>query len=225
MPTDEPDRSRDASRLRYRQPEAVKEQRLRAVKARLTVGGEAPAAPPRSPRGWLGPAVFWTALIALGTGFASYWASQHKGDTRFRILAADVLELRRGADGHYGVPGTVAAEPVDFVVDTGATLTTISEETGRRIGIRACPAIGFDTAPAGQPGCCRPGVFSTANGRVDGCVARVPSLRFGAFEVRNVEVAVMPALGGPTLLGMNVLKHFSLAQQGNRLTISAPQAE
>ena len=39
----------------------------------------------------------------------------------------------------------------------------------------------------------------------------------------SMEQKHLPSFGG--LLGMNVLKHFSLAQQGNRLTISAPRAE
>ena len=56
---------------------------------------------------------------------------------------------------------------------------------GERIGIRACPAMGFDLSRDDEPGCCRPEVFRTANGSVEACVARVPSVRFGAFELRN----------------------------------------
>ena len=43
---------------------------------------------------------------------------------------------------------------------------------------------------------------------------------FGPFEVRNASVAVMPGIGDQALLGMNVLKHFSLVQEGRRLTVS-----
>ena len=40
------------------------------------------------------------------------------------------------------------------------------------------------------------------------------------LEVRNASVAVMPGMGEQALLGMNVLKHFNLAQEGRRLTVS-----
>jgi aspartyl protease family protein len=63
-------------------------------------------------------------------------------------------------------------------------------------------------------------VFRTANGTAEGCVARVPSIRFGAFELRNPRVAVMPGMDGQALLGMDVLRHFSLVQEGGRLRIS-----
>ena len=50
--------------------------------------------------------------------------------------------------------------------------------------------------------------------------ATLPSVRFGAFELRNPRVAVMPGMDGQALLGMDVLRHFSLSQEGGRLRIS-----
>ena len=61
--------------------------------------------------------------------------------------------------------------------------------------------------------------FHTASGTTEGCVARVPSIRFGAFELRNPRVAVMPGMDGQALLGMDVLRHFSLVQEGGRLRV------
>lgn len=199
--------------------EEEKERRLQDVKARLRVDGAPP--PSGGGGGWWLPAVFWTVLIGLGSLGASYWLSHEKGDTGFRVLADGRLELERGRGGHYEVSGAVGEVPVRFLVDTGASVTAVSRELGQRIGLRECPAIGFDLSAGHEPGCCRSQSFNTANGRIEGCVGRVPSLRFGPFELRNASVAVMPGLDGKALLGMNVLKHFSLVQQGRRLTVSS----
>jgi clan AA aspartic protease (TIGR02281 family) len=129
------------------------------------------------------------------------------------VVADGSLELRMGRGGHYGERrGGRRAHPV--LVDTGASVTAIPRHLGERIGIRECAAIGFDLSAANEPGCCRKQTFRTANGTTEGCVGRVPSLRFGPFEVRNASVAVMPGMGEQALLGMNVLKHFNLVQEG-----------
>lgn len=186
-----------------------------------------PASPPPRPSrsaaragGWILPALFWTGLIVLGTAAASWWLGSPRGSKAFEVIDGDVLELRLGRGGHYEVGGAVAAVPVRFIVDTGASLTSIPQALGERIGIRACPAVGFDLSRDDEPGCCRPEVFRTANGSVEACVARVPSVRFGAFELRNPRVAVMPGMDGQALLGMDVLRHFSLSQEGGSLRIS-----
>ena len=186
-----------------------------------------PASPPPRPSrsaaragGWILPALFWTGLIVLGTAAASWWLGSPRGSKAFEVIDGDVLELRLGRGGHYEVGGAVAAVPVRVIVDTGASLTSIPQALGERIGIRACPAVGFDLSRDDEPGCCRPEVFRTANGSVEACVARVPSVRFGAFELRNPRVAVMPGMDGQALLGMDVLRHFSLVQEGGRLRIS-----
>lgn len=218
MPVDD-DHKTESQRFTLSSEE--KEQRLRAVKARLTVDGPPPGVAGRSASGgWLLPALFWTALLGLGALAAGYWFSASRGDTAFSVLAGESLELRLGRGGHYEVPGQVGVEPVRFMVDTGASLTAIPPGLGARLGIRECSAIGFDLSRSNEPGCCRRETFHTANGRTEGCVARVPSIRFGGFEVRNAMVAVMPGIGEQALLGMNVLRQFSLVQQGNRLTIT-----
>jgi len=203
---------------RFRRSDAEKDARVASVRARLNTG-EAPRQPSGAgPTGWLGPALFWTALLALAAAGASLWLDRARGDTTLRVLPGERLALRR-SDGGYRVPGEVAGRPVSFIVDTGASLTSIPARLGTELGIRECPAVGFDTRHADEPGCCRRASFHTANGTAEGCVARVPSIRFGGFEVRNAQVAVMPALGDHALLGMNVLRHFSLVQQGGTLSI------
>lgn len=221
MSVDDRDNVHKQAAGRFIRPESDKEQRLLDVKDRLTVGKRSAAPTAAASGGWLLPALFWTAFIGLGTLAASYWVSVSRGSTAVQVMNGDALELRLGRSGHYEVTGSVASQPARFIVDTGASLTSIPSSLGQRIGIRECSAIGFDLSAAGEPGCCRRETFSTANGTTEGCVARVPAIRFGGFELKNAKVAVMPDIGDTALLGMNVLRHFRLVQQGSRLTVSA----
>jgi len=140
MPLDD-DHSTESQRFTL--SEAEKARRLQALKSRLTVDGGEAAARTRS-GGWLLPALFWAALIALVALAAAYWFSASRGDTAFAVLAGEALELRIGRGGHYELPGQIGAEPVRFIVDTGASLTSIPQRVGKRLGIRECSAIGFD---------------------------------------------------------------------------------
>lgn len=113
------------------------------------------------------------------------------------------LDLRRDSGGNYRVSGVVNTTPVEFVVDTGATLTSINRLTAVAANILNC----------------EPREFKTAAGPTAGCVGSAQQLKFGDFHVENVEVAIMPNLEAP-LLGMNVLSQVHIEQHGDGMRIS-----
>mgnify|MGYP000011631329 CR=1 FL=1 len=118
------------------------------------------------------------------------------------------IELAQRLDGHYYADGYVNGAPIAFVVDTGATFTTLSREDAYRVGIETCSSR----------------TFHTANGVVEGCVGRVPKIQIGGFVLRDTDVAVLPNQAGAALLGMNILNNFRVEQQGGVMRISAPGA-
>lgn len=120
------------------------------------------------------------------------------------IVSEGVTILEGSKDGHYFSSGTVNGFPVVFMVDTGATTISISEDTAARAGIREC----------------NQARFNTANGNIVGCKAIVPMIEFGRYKIGNVEVAIMKNLTSHSLLGMNVLQLFKMQQHENRLFIS-----
>lgn len=105
----------------------------------------------------------------------------------------------------YRTAGTVNGRPVTFVIDTGASRTSISQEVAEAAGIKEC--IGA-------------GVTSTANGVVHTCIAKVSEITFGSFHVRDLAVIVMPNLSVDALLGMDVLGTMKLQQEFEVLSIS-----
>ncbi len=93
--------------------------------------------------------------------------------------------------------GTV---PVNFVVDTGASYTTISQATAA--------AINLDLGP--NPPTLS---FNTANGVIQAPLATVRSMEVGGMELKNVTVAVhdvFPDAAVAGLLGLNFLSNFRL---------------
>lgn len=112
------------------------------------------------------------------------------------------MEVQRQANGHFYVPGSIANVPVTFMVDTGASVTSISSDLARQAGIHNCKEV----------------QFQTANGTATGCIALVPSMTLGNFTVQNITVAVMPNME-INLLGANVLRNFQVSQNDSMMLI------
>jgi clan AA aspartic protease (TIGR02281 family) len=112
------------------------------------------------------------------------------------------MEVQRRSNGHFYLPGTIANVPVTFIVDTGASVTSISGDIARQAGIHNCKEV----------------QFQTANGTSTGCIALVPHMTLGNFVLQNITVAVMPNLE-TNLLGSNVLRHFQVNQSDSTLLI------
>ncbi|MBK7490826.1 MAG: retroviral-like aspartic protease family protein [Nitrosomonas sp.] len=122
------------------------------------------------------------------------------------VIGSGKMELKQTRDGHYFSSGTINGTPVVFMIDTGATIVSISSEIAARAGIRKCT----------------PRQVTTANGQADACAAKVPELTFGSFRFTQVDVMVMPNMPGDALLGMNVLRNFRIEQAGKVMRIFAP---
>lgn len=105
------------------------------------------------------------------------------------------MEIRQHRDGHFHITGAINGSPVSYLVDTGASLTSLSQATADRVGVTDC----------------KPASFRTASGTISGCVGRVAQLTIGNYQLENAAVAVMPNME-VELLGMNVLSHFQISQ-------------
>lgn len=112
------------------------------------------------------------------------------------------MEVQRQGNGHFYLPGTIENIPVNFIVDTGASVTSISSDLARQAGIRNCKEM----------------QFQTANGSTTGCIALLPHMTLGNFVLENITVAVMPNLEA-NLLGANVLRNFQVSQNDSTMLI------
>ncbi len=112
------------------------------------------------------------------------------------------MAVKRHSNGHFYLPGSIAGVPVTFMLDTGASVTSITSEIAREAGVRNCKEI----------------QVQTANGSTTGCIALVPQMTLGNFTLRNITVAVMPNME-TNLLGANVLRNFRVGQDQDTLLI------
>lgn len=102
------------------------------------------------------------------------------------------LRLKRQSDGHYWVRASVNGTVVRFMIDSGATTTTLSKTSARAAGIK--PADGF------------PVLVETANGTVELQRAEIEALSVGSIVQRNAKVLIgSEGLGDTNLLGMSFL--------------------
>jgi len=105
------------------------------------------------------------------------------------------LRIRKAMDGHFWVNGELNGHKVRFLVDSGATVTSISSATARLAGI--------------EPGRGLPAVVQTSNGTVSVQRARAERLKIGSIERRDLAVHVSEAFGPMNVLGMNFLSSLS----------------
>lgn len=105
-------------------------------------------------------------------------------------LGGDVIRVPLSVDGHFWVQAEVNGVPVDFLVDSGATMTTIGRKTAALAGV-----------PVGQQ---RNQLVRTGNGLIRVATARAETLALGDLERRDVRMFVADG-DELNVLGMNFL--------------------
>lgn len=113
------------------------------------------------------------------------------------------LSLKQNANGHYYVDGEINGKPINFVIDTGASVVALPKTLASAAGIS----------------CEDDALMETANGMTEACTSVIRELKFGHFFVRHVQSMIVPNLSQP-LLGMNILQRFKIAQDNGQMRIS-----
>jgi aspartyl protease family protein len=151
-----------------------------------------------------GPAgilVFWLAIMGL-----LYVAMNHYLKPKPVIVSASGdLVIPRARDGHFYATGSVNGQPVKFLVDTGASLVTVSEQFARSAGLAG-----------GEPT-----VFKTANGDLPGWIVVGVPISVGPVEVSAVKIGV-GLVGhevGDALLGQSFLSKFEVLLKGEQMIL------
>lgn len=130
------------------------------------------------------------------------------GGTSNQSAVGQTMQIRRGDNGHFNVRTQVNGNTVDFLIDSGATITALSSDAAKAAGV-SVDASGFET------------VIETANGRVLAKRAMIGSLELGTIKVQDLNVTVSDNLGDTNLLGMNFLDRMeSWSVQGDVMTLT-----
>lgn len=115
------------------------------------------------------------------------------------------LQLPRHRDGHFYIQGSINGSPVNFMVDTGASIVSVSDQVAQAAGLSG-----------GERS-----TFYTANGTREGRIVLADTLSLAGFELKGIRVGTGLDSGrdNTALLGQNVLSHFDVSISGSTMTM------
>ncbi|POA22124.1 TIGR02281 family clan AA aspartic protease [Pseudomonas sp. FW300-N1A1] len=150
----------------------------------------------------------WCAGLFLATRFFGVWEQRLENpNTQVSSQQGDgfiEVKLVSNGQGHFVADGQINGQPVNFMLDTGATDVSIPSRLAERLNLEK-------GAPV---------TLSTANGRSQGYRTRLKQLKLGDIVLHDVRALVAPGLGGEqVLLGMSALKQLEFTQRGGTMLL------
>ena len=124
-------------------------------------------------------------------------------------VAGKELHVRMSPDGHFWVIASINGVQRRMLIDSGATVTAISDRTARVAGVDT----GTGIAPV---------MLRTANGMAPAETGAIDELRVGNIVARKLRVVTSPGLGPMDVLGMNFLSRLESWRVEGRTLILVP---
>lgn len=126
-------------------------------------------------------------------------------------VVGEEVRIRMASDGHFWARATINGVERRMLIDSGASVTALSEATAISAGIEKSSM----TAPI---------VMQTANGAAPAYPATIPELQVGSISASNLKVVVSPALGRVDILGMNFLSKLKSWRVEGRTLVMVPES-
>ena len=145
--------------------------------------------------------IFWFLVMGVLYGLMTHYQKLKQA----QVLANGDLVINRSQDGHFYTTGMINGTKVKFMVDTGASLVSVSEKFAQKAFIFGGVPTTFKTANGDQPGHI-----------VDGVVVSV-----GPVNVTNLKVGVGLRLDNEddALLGQSFLSKFDISIKNNQMVL------
>jgi aspartyl protease family protein len=191
---------RDAQREREKQQQLDQTRTKFSAFSRQHLGNKS-ASPPQT--GLIPMMIFWCVVMGL-----LYLAMTHYlKPKQAQVLANGDLVIQRSTDGHFYTLGTVNGQQAKFMVDTGASLVSVSDAFAQRASLRGG----------------RPATFNTANGSQPGRIVDGVGIAIGPVSVSNVRVGVGLRMGDDdaALLGQSFLSKFDITMRKDLMVLRA----
>jgi aspartyl protease family protein len=116
------------------------------------------------------------------------------------------VTLTADSRGHFVTDGQINGGTVRFIVDTGATLVSLSAADAKRLGL---------DYQNGQRT-----MMSTANGVAPAFRVKLDSVKVGGITLNGVDAVVMDLQAMPVLLGMSFLNRMEMRRDGDSMTLT-----
>ena len=136
---------------RYAQQERDKQRQMDATRARFsaysrTELGAKPVSPTRT--GLIPMMIFWCVVMGLLYLLMTHYLQPRQA----QVLSNGDLVIKRSQDGHFYTPGRINGQEAQFMVDTGASLVSVSEAFAPKARLHGGVATTFKTANGDRPG-------------------------------------------------------------------------
>ena len=186
--------------------EREKQQQMDQTRARFAAfSGKRLNHQPASPgqTGLIPMMIFWCVVMGLLYLLMTHYLKPKQAQVR----SNGDLVIERSSDGHFYTLGTVNGQEVKFMVDTGASLVSVSDAFAQQVGLSGG----------------RPTTFNTANGSRTGRVVEGVTIAIGPVRVSNVRVGVGLQMGddNEALLGQSFLSKFDITMGKNQMVLQA----
>jgi len=148
-----------------------------------------------------------TAVVEMG----GKQATLHVGDAPANVGSGSSgaggtrVVMQAGSGGHFVAQGQINGKAVQLVVDTGASLVSLSAADAERLGL---------DYRKGQPG-----QVSTANGVIPAWRITLASVQVGDVVVYNVDSLVSAGSMPYVLLGNSFLSRFQMTRTNDQMVL------
>jgi aspartyl protease family protein len=145
--------------------------------------------------------VFWFVVMGLLYGLMTGYLKPKQA----QVMSNGDLVINRSQDGHFHMTGNINGIEAKFLIDTGATFVTVSEQFARKALITG----GVPTT------------FKSANGDHPGRIVDGLAVSIGPVRVTNVKVGVGLLMDDEdqALLGQSFLSKFDITMNKNQMTL------
>lgn len=145
-------------------------------------------------------------IVGLMAGYGLWNDMGGSFTPRQTYATQNEVTLPRARDGHYYLTLDISGQPIEFMVDTGATSVVLSRDDARKLGIEPDQLVYLGTA-------------QTANGVVRTARVNLNDVRLGDFNDQNLPAYVNDGDMGGSLLGMDYLVQFRIELDQDRMVL------
>jgi aspartyl protease family protein len=131
------------------------------------------------------------------------------GLDRQEVVGREV-RIRMASDGHFWARARLNGVERRMLIDSGATMTTISPKTAAAAGVEASAGVA-------------PILLRTANGVTKAETGTLEELKLGTVTARELKIVVAPGLGDVDVIGMNFLSKLESWRVEGRTLVLVPK--
>jgi len=140
-----------------------------------------------------------------------YLGSPSSGGMQFKKAKSSAYHIKANPMGMYVTQGSINSKPMNFIVDTGATMVSMNQADAERLGING-PRDGEEIK------------VMTASAVVKAYKVKLETVKVGEIQIKDVDATVLLSEQPDTvLLGMSFLKNLRVKQSGSVMSLEKIQ--